>query len=53
MLQLEETAVYRYVRTGRLVASKMGGEWRITREAIQSFYTAGLNNKDREEEAVS
>jgi len=39
-LQLAPETVYRYIRQGRLVASKLGRQYRILRENVQLFLLA-------------
>ena len=39
-LQLAPETVYRYIRQGRLVASKLGRQYRILKENVQLFLLA-------------
>jgi len=39
-LQLAPETVYRYIRQGKLVASKLGRQYRILRENVQLFLLA-------------
>jgi excisionase family DNA binding protein len=39
-LQLAPETVYRYIRQGKLVASKMGRQYRIPKENVQLFLMA-------------
>ena len=38
--------VYRLVRSGKLRASKVGGEWRIPDNSLREFLEDGLNVRD-------
>lgn len=37
--------VYRLIRTGRLQAFKIGGEWRISTEAVRQFLENSIHVK--------
>lgn len=39
-LQLDESTVYRYIREGRLMASKLGRQYRIPRENVDLLLMA-------------
>lgn len=36
-LQVSDETIYRYIRTGRLEAVRVGGLWRVTEESLQKF----------------
>ena len=38
-LQLHPITIYRYINDGRLIAAKIGGRYRIKREAVDNFLT--------------
>ena len=40
VLGVHYMTAYKYVRTGRLAASKVGGGWRITSDALKEFQSA-------------
>jgi excisionase family DNA binding protein len=42
-LQQSEQSIYRHIRSKKLEASKVGGEWRISDEAIRKFLEDGMN----------
>jgi excisionase family DNA binding protein len=44
-LHQSEQSVYRQIRSKKLEASKVGGEWRISDEAICKFLEDGMNVK--------
>lgn len=37
MLQVTRRTIYSYMKTGKLHASKIGGNWRITEENLNDF----------------
>jgi len=39
-LQLAPETVYRYIRSGKLAASKLGRQYRISRESVELFLLA-------------
>jgi excisionase family DNA binding protein len=42
-LQLSEQSVYRLIRSKKLQASKVGGKWKITDEAICKLLEDGMD----------
>ena len=38
-LQLHPITIYRYINEGRIAAAKIGGRYRIKREAVERFLT--------------
>jgi excisionase family DNA binding protein len=45
-LQIDKETVYRYIRQGKLVASKLGRTYRIPRGSIERFLWATRTRKD-------
>jgi len=45
-LQLERETIYRYIRQGKLVASKLGRTYRIPKESIDLLLWATRTRKD-------
>lgn len=45
-LQLERETIYRYIRQGKLVASKLGRTYRIPKESIDQLLWATRTRKD-------
>ena len=45
LLGLHYMTVYRYVRTGRLQATRQGGEWRVTKHALLQLRASGAKGK--------
>ena len=48
-LQLDRVTIYRMVKEGELPALRVGGQWRFSSDAIESW----LNNRDRARPAVA
>jgi len=40
-LQVSDETVYRYIRSGKLKAIRVGGLWRVSREALDEFLSKG------------
>ncbi len=40
-LQVSDETVYRYIRRGKLRASKVGGLWRVSKVALDAFLRKG------------
>ena len=45
-LKVADETVYRYIRSGKLKALRVGGLWRVTAEALDEFLT--LDNKEED-----
>lgn len=45
-LHQSEQSIYRHIRSKKLQASKIGGEWRISDEAICKLLEDGMNVKE-------
>jgi excisionase family DNA binding protein len=45
VLGVHYMTVYRYVRTGRLAATRVGGEWRVTKHALLQLNATGARGK--------
>lgn len=43
ILKIDRRNVYRYVKDGRLKASKIGGEWRILEDDLKTFINHKTN----------
>ena len=41
LLQVSDETVYRYIRSGKLRAIRIGGLWRVSREALNEFLDNG------------
>jgi len=40
-LQVADETVYRYIRSGKLKAIRVGGLWRVSKEALEEFLNGG------------
>jgi len=40
-LQVADETVYRYIRSGKLKAIRVGGLWRVNKEALEEFLNGG------------
>jgi len=47
-LIVPEKRVRAWIKEGRLQAYKLGGEWRISEEALEEFLTSGYTGKKPE-----
>jgi len=36
-IQMSDETIYRYIRRGKLKAIRVGGRWRVSREALDEF----------------
>ncbi len=44
-LHVADETVYRYIRSGKLKAIRVGGLWRVSREALGEFLREGEQEK--------
>lgn len=45
ILKIDRRNVYRYVKDGRLRASKIGGEWRVSQDDLKAFINRDTNEQ--------
>ncbi len=47
LLQVSDETVYRYIRSDKLKAIRVGGLWRVSREALDEFLRKGGQERCR------
>jgi excisionase family DNA binding protein len=45
MLGLSVVTIRRYIKSGKLKASKIGKQWRVLEREVMELYESNLNNK--------